>query len=259
MFLEIPIKLEGYVEDIKRHSRLVEGTKIITLIKIGETKLADKTKLMLLIYNPFDKKIDINCDFFTKNSCVYKLYPGEFSVLPNHAYAFVAYVSKENIVAIDEVKLIANMKMKISTRISSWYDYTQENNYEPHNIYKIIPNNIEIDKTINLNDLMVSDAPKFIDYTKEHMNNVTITIDKIEEKDKIINIGIKFINESEILNLKINGFKLKIFDNSKIIHIDVSNKFSLTARTTKMIFIQLNKIEFAQINKEKIRFKITLK
>ncbi|MBL0701487.1 MAG: hypothetical protein JJV90_00040, partial [Spiroplasma sp.] len=53
MFLEIPIKLEGYVEDIKRHSRLVEGTKIITLIKIGETKLADKTKLMLLIYNPF--------------------------------------------------------------------------------------------------------------------------------------------------------------------------------------------------------------
>ena len=144
MFLEIPIKLEGYVNEIKRQTKLLDGSKNITMLQLGKVDLKDKKKIMYVIYNPFNAIIHVNCNFFTKESKVCKLYPGEFDLLPDRAYAFVAYVTGDEAVEIDENKILLDLKERINYRIGNWKEHSKDFNYEPFNIYKIDANKITL-------------------------------------------------------------------------------------------------------------------
>ncbi|MGL5021633.1 MAG: hypothetical protein ACRC5R_06390 [Mycoplasmatales bacterium] len=259
MFLEIPIKLESYVTEIKRQTKYIQNTNKITLLQMGSTKIEDKTKYLILLYNPFPVSIKINCDFFTKESRVCKMYPGEFILHPDSAYALVVYVSGDQKVGIDENKFVANLKNNISKRISRLNNNVEEVGFEPHNIYKIQANDFELEKTVNLDTyLKNTDNDKFEKYKKDYSAYVSVLLSKVDVQDRVVKIGVKFSNSLSTSNLELDGYRLKLFDSKKIIHVEVKQKIRLKSQSSKIAYIQLNRIEFDQVDQKNMQFKIVI-
>jgi hypothetical protein len=259
MLLEIPIKLESYVNEIKRQTKFINDDSKISLIQMGKTNVDDKTKYLLLMYNPFPSSIKIDCDFFTAESKVCKMYPGEFYLHGQSAYAFVVYVSGENTVEIDEDKILGNLRSSISSRLSKLIENDEEQGYEPHNIYKIEANQIDIENTINLESYLEDiKNPIFVKYSQKHINVVDVYLTEIIPEDGYVKIGVKFTNNSDNVDLELNGYRLKIFDSMKIMHIEIKQVIKLKHKTSKITYIHLNKIEFEQIENKDMQFKIVI-
>lgn len=259
MLLEIPIKLESYVNEIKRQTRFINDDSKISLIQMGKTNVDDKTKYLFLMYNPFPSSIKVDCDFFTAESKVCKMYPGEFFLHGQSAYAFVVYTTGPDPVSIDEEKIVANLRNNIASRLSKLIKTDDEQGYEPHNIYKIEANQIDIENTVNLEAYLDElKSPTYVKYTQKYINVVDVYLTEIIPEDGYVKIGVKFTNNSEDVDLELSGYRLKIFDSMKIMHIEIKQPINLKHKTSKITYIHLNKIEFEQIENKDMQFKIVI-
>ena len=104
----------------------------------------------------------------------------------------------------------------------------------------------------------VVDNVIFTPYRKQYDNDVQVSICSIDVEDSLVKLGIKFNNINENINLTIAQFKMKIFDENKIMHLGVAQEFNLKANSQKILYVYINKIEFDQVNHENTKFKITL-
>ena len=117
MFLEVPIKLEGYISAIKDQTKFInQDSNKITLLQVGKADKEEHTKLMYLLYNPYPVTLTIDLNFFDDVNNLYKMYPTQFQVAPETSYAFVVFVNKYRPLSINENRLISILKRNIDSR-----------------------------------------------------------------------------------------------------------------------------------------------
>ena len=102
------------------------------------------------------------------------------------------------------------------------------------------------------------DNKEFISYNKKFEDDIAVSICSIDLEDSLVKLGIKFSNNNENTNILINQFKMKIFDENKIMHLGVAQEFELKSKSQKVLYVYINKIEFDQVNHQNTKFKITL-
>lgn len=283
MFLNIPVKLEMYIDQIKNQTKHLKNQDRITLLKLGETKNPDAVKLLYVIYNPFPTAVKIDCNSFTKESRLYKMYPTEFSVSPDTAAAFVCFVTSGSEIIFNEEKFLNQMRNSIKTKLIK-LDETINHEYNQSNLIKIEPTEVSFDETILLNEFISAKSKtdkldsnlEFNDKNLQQNENIELKnieyLQFVPKYDKLINViledislvaddvdfRLKFENLSDDIHFKMDGFRLKMSDYESKIIIDAKSSFTLKSKTSKITNIKITKNKFNLINYEKLQLKITI-
>lgn len=263
MYLEVPIKLENYVQEIKKQTQYIDQeTDRITLLQIGKSAKNDHVKLMYLMYNPFPITLNIDLNFFQDLSNLYKIYPANFSVAPGTCFAFVVYANKDRNLNIDEQRFIKHLQQHINSRIMRMQNADFKGKYKNSLIFSIQEPEIAIDQTIQLNKedqeiLRKQMTQQFIDFSPEYLNKIDIQLLKLQEEQDDFIFKFKFSNLSE-LNLIIKRIKIKIFDETKKFYINLTEPIKFKAHTSKDISVYVKKEELHDIDLHNIQVKISL-
>lgn len=262
MYLNIPTKLEIYFNQIKEHTKYIHAKDKFTLIKLGETKNTESMKLMYMIYNPFPTSIKIDCNSFTKDSYIYKMYPTEFTLNSDTVCAFVCFVSQGNNIKFDEHNFLTNIRQMINTKLNRLNDL-EISEFKRNNFIKIEPQAIDFEQTVLLNSYLndmedLSSESSLIKFNSEYDDQVDVLFEEYQVKEDSIDFVIKFKNKSDKLNFMIQSFRLKIYDKDTKIIIDVKSEFQLKALSLKNTTLQIPKEKVAMIDLEKLKLKITI-
>ena len=259
MYLEIPIKLESYVNEIKKQVKNIEKESKLTLLQIGKSNYNDKYKLMYILYNPFPVVLDINPNFFS-NQKVYKMYPSEFKLYPETAYAFVVFLEQEMILEINEKNLTNIYKQQINSRIMRLEKINYEGKYKESLIYNLDEIKVDVEKTINLNSNEkinnIIQEDNFIEFKQTMINDLDFVLDDLNFEENEVIFTIELINKGN-KNIEFFHAKIKISDDKRKYFVDINENIKLKANTKKNIKIAIDKKELI-LNFEKIKVKVNI-
>ncbi len=258
MYLQVPVKLERYIDEIKSQTKRLTDRKKVTLLQIGKSKTNETYKIMMLVYNPYSNPIHITPNLFTSEHSIYKMYPSEFKIGADTVSAFVLFTTKDVKISINEEQLLNNIKSEIETvlRQSNYYENTMEQ-IEVHQVLKINPLELQLDQTINLGE-SIDKQFDTITFTSKEEQYVSIAFNDIIETEKASAIELNIINKDEIRNILINGLNLKLSDRVHKMHIAIEQPIMLKAASSKNVRIYVNKIELSLINRENLEIKATI-
>ena len=194
MYLEIPIKLESYVNEIKKQVKNIENVEKLTLLQIGKSNYNDKYKQMYIIYNPFPVVMDINSNFFI-NKKIYKMYPSEFKLYPETAYVFVAFLEQETNLEINENNLINLFKKQINSRIMRLEKINYTGKYKESLIYNLDEIKIDVENTININTNNFKNEENkeetYINFKQEMINDLDFVLENLDFNDNEVILTIE--------------------------------------------------------------------
>ncbi len=258
MYLQVPVKLERYINEIKRSATRFNGMSQIALLSIGKSKNGETYKQMFMIYNPYQEKIKITPNFFTSSNKVYKMYPSEFELGADTISAFVLFMSEDVNITINENELLSNIRGEITEQLNlSKFHNIDSEQVEIHRVHKIEPINVEFDKTMDLKELMTTNVST-VNFKNSDREMMDITLNDIVNTEISSAIEIIINNKSENYNYRIKGINLKIDDGDYKIHVSVEENIVIKALTQKKMRIDVNKLEFSLIDQEKMQIKVTI-
>lgn len=258
MYLQIPVKLERYIEQIKRQTNRFIDEKKLTLLQIGKSKNGDTYKIMMLLYNPYNNPIHITPNLFSSNDAIYKMYPNEFKIGADTVSAFVLFTSKDSKIKINELELLTSIKSDIETILEK-YNKDDAEQIEVHHYFQVNPTDFESDKTIALSNLKIEpNGLETISYTNEHDDELVVKFSEIIEKDNTCAIELDISNSNDKQNIKIKGMNLKLSDGEHKMHISSDEQLVIKAQSSKRIRVYVNKIEFSLIKREQMQMKATI-
>ncbi len=258
MFLQVPIKLERYINEIKRNSIRFNGVNQIALLPIGKTKTGETFKQMFMIYNPYQEAIRITPNFFLSSNKIYKMYPSEFELGADTVSAFVLFITEDVKVHINDAELLSNLKGEISTLLENSKHYGSETEQvEIHRVHKFDPVDFAEDKTISLEQFAVKEI-KTENFKVSDQKFIDTKLSKIITEETRDAIEIIIENKKVDTNFAIKGISLKLFDDEHKIHVTANEAITLKAASKKAIRIYVNKLEFSLLNQEKMQMKVTI-
>ncbi len=258
MYLQIPVKLERYIDEIKSQTKRLTDKKKLTLLQIGKSKTNETYKLMMLIYNPYSNPIHITPNLFASENSIYKMYPSEFKIGADTVSAFVLFTTKDVKVNINEEQLLSNIKSEIETSLNrhKLFD-TNFEQIEVHQVLKVDPLDFQLDKTINLNENINMDA-ETIKFTITEEKNIDISFSGIIETNSSSALELNITNKDLTRNILVNGLNLKLSDKMHKMHIAIEQPIMLKAASSKKVRIYVNKLELSLIDKDKLEMKATI-
>ncbi len=258
MYLQIPVKLERYIDEIKRQTNRFVDEKKLTLLQIGKSKSGDSYKMMMLMYNPYSNPIHITPNLFTSENSIYKMYPNEFKIGADTISAFVLFTSKDRKISINEQELLTSIKSDIENLLEQFKDYNNDQAIEVHHLFKIDPTDFESDQTVVLSEGNLSLDNETVKFTNSDDECVRINFNEIIEEETSTAIELQIINSDENRNIQINGINLKLSDGVRKMHIVTDQKMIIKAASSKKIRIFVNKIEFGLIDANNMEMKATI-
>lgn len=259
MFLEIPVKLEGYVDEIKSKAVGLDKQRRMKLVQVGKTSTTKSTKLMYLIYNPYPKTLYVDPNLFTPDSGIYKLYPSNFEVPSNTAFAFIAFVENTLEINVDIVKFTNELKNDITIKLNSLTDY-KPSRTRFEDIIKIEADDIHIGQTVYIDESEIERIlnPMVTTYQEEYEDMIDISLKQVTQEGSMLNLLISFNNTNPTENFKIEKFRLKLSDGSKKMYIPVNDAFILKALASKDTEIKIAQTSFELLDAEKLEMKINI-
>lgn len=263
MYLEVPLKLESYIESIKNQTQFIDQkTDRITLLQIGKSKKPEHTKLMYLMYNPFPITLHIDLNFFTDLHNLYKMYPAEFDVAPGTCFAFVMYVNQDCCLNVNEENFTNKLKHQINTRIMRMQNANFKGKYRNSLIFSIQDPEVEIDKTILLNKAEQEEMKKelsqeFIDFDPQFIDKMNIELVNLKTQDNDLVFKFKFSNMSDF-NFIVKKVKIKIFDEKQQFLVSLDEQIKFKAHSSKEISVFVKKEELRNIDLTQMQVKINL-
>ncbi len=258
MYLQVPIKLERYINEIKSQTKMLMDKKKVTLLQIGKSEKNTTYKLMMLIYNPYNNPIHITANLFTSENSIYKMYPSEFKIGADTVSAFVLFTTKDVKVNINEEQLLSNIKSEIETILNKSELVKEEmEQIEVHQVLKVDPLDFELDKTINLSEDIYLDV-ETVKFTSIEEKNIIINYTGIIETKTSSAIELSIVNKDVTKNILIQGINLKLSDRVHKMHIAVEQPILLKAASSKNVKIYVNKLEMSLIDKDRLEMKATI-
>ncbi len=260
MFLQIPVKLERYINEIKKNAVRFKGASQISLLPIGKTKNGETYKLMFMIYNPYQEAIRITPNFFLSANKIYKMYPSEFELGADTVSAFVLFLTEDVKVHINELELISNIKGEINSLLeNSKYMESETKQVEIHQVLKIDPLEVDVDHTISLDAINLNNFEvETVDFKTSDNEFINTELIKIIKEEKSNALELSVANNCSEYNFKIKGVSLKLDDGEHKLHVTADEALVLKAQSKKNIRIYVNKIEFGLLNQEKMKIKVTI-
>ncbi len=258
MFLEIPIKLEGYVDQIKKQSQKLDGSDKLTLLRLGKTTTNTSDKLMYIMYNPYPTTFYVDANFFTKKSKIFKIYPDCFNIEPRSAIAFVAFVENVDEIAIDEKRIVNTFRESLDMRLLSLLEFSHNYKRKPEDLLKIESSEVTSSETMYINPDELLREIEEIQYHEKFQSDIEVVLDNINVEDRKVKFNIKFINTLYNKDVKISKYRIKIYDDIKKLYITVDEKFTIKHSSSKISTVNINKIEFDQIDIAKMNMKVTI-
>lgn len=259
MFLEVPIKLEGYISAIKDQTKFInQDSNKITLLQVGRADKEEHTKLMYLLYNPYPVTLTIDLNFFDDVNNLYKMYPTQFQVAPETSYAFVVFVNKYRPLSINENRLISILKRNIDSRIMRMNNTSYQGKYKNSLIYNIERPHLEIDKTMLLNKKHSNNPEnEVIEFNSSYNEYIKIDLIKLTDDQENYIFKFKFSNDSN-LNFKVKRLKFKLFDDVKKFYVNINEEVEFKNHSSKEITIYINKMELKDVDVRDLQVKISL-
>lgn len=256
MYLQIPVKLENYINEIKRKAAQIDEGNCFSLLRVGSSNSEQSQKLVYIIYNPFVRSFSVDPNFFTKSSKIFKMYPSQFELKSNSAAAFVVFVENTHEIFINEQKIISEMKQKINSNLRD----LNEKSTKVENILNIELNDVDFSNTMYLNPESVIDIvdENVVDYVTRYQEDIEITLNQITSLDGRVCLDIQFFNKNSDVDIRIHKYRLKLFDLEKKLYVNVVNDFIIKRNSHKISKVYLNKIEFNQIDTANLQLKVTL-
>lgn len=256
MFLEIPSKLEQYIDDIKKQMKYINPENKIVLLRVGSSIQNENRKIMYLIYNPFAIDINIDCNFFTNDSEIFKLYPSEFKLRPNTAHAFIAFTSKkEGNVEVDEQQYIMHLRNNIFKKLSKLNNIETYSGYKSTHIFNIESHEYNSDETIYLNEHQ-NEMMEKLTTSKFDTKKLNIKIDNLEKIDDNYNVVLSITNNDETKNFKSNGYNLKFIDHENIALISIKSELILKSMSKKKFKISFPSKELINFDQNNMKIKL---
>ncbi len=259
MYLQVPVKLERYIDDIKRQTNKFVDEKKLTLLQIGKSKSGETYKIMMLMYNPYSNPIHITPNLFASDSSIYKMYPNEFKIGADTISAFVLFTTKDVTISINEQELLSSIKSDIENMLLRLEKNDNDNQIEVHQVFKIDPSHFEADQTMVLEHSNLNideiDSVKFTNNDEQYIN---VEFIQISDNEKNTAIEIQVTNTDSKRNIEISGINLKIADGTRKMHIATNQKMLIKASSSKKMRIYVNKLEFSLIEQEKMEMKATI-
>ncbi len=258
MYLQVPVKLERYIDEIKRQTNRFVDEKKLTLLQIGKSKSGETYKVMMLMYNPYSNPIHITPNIFASDDSIYKMYPNEFKIGADTISAFVLFTSKDAHISINEQELLSSIKSDIENILQKFEDSTEEQ-IEVHHIFKVDPTDFETDKTVVLTKKEIDTSSlETVKFTNNDDQFIRVGFNEIIENEKSTAIELQISNSDEERNIKIGGINLKLSDGVRKMHIASDQGMVIKAASSKKVRIYVNKIEFGLIDASKMEMKATI-
>ncbi len=259
MYLQVPVKLERYIDEIKRQTNRFVDEKKLTLLQIGKSKSGDTYKVMMLMYNPYSNPIHITPNLFASGDSIYKMYPNEFKIGADTISAFVLFTSKDANISINEQELLTSIKSDIENMLQKFDNRNGEEQIEVHHIFKVDPTDFETDKTVVLskNDIDLAGL-ETVKFTNNDDQFIHVGFNDIIENEKSTAIELQITNSDETRNIKISGINLKLTDGIRKMHIASDQEMVIKAASSKKVRIFVNKLEFGLIDSTKMEMKATI-
>lgn len=259
MFLEVPIKLEGYINAIKEQTKFIQQeSNRITLLQVGKSQQEEHTKLMYILYNPYPVTLTIDLNFFDDVNNLYKMYPTQFQVAPETSFAFVVFVNKYRPLAINERRLISILKRNIDGRIMRMNNTSYQGKYQNSLIYNIDEPRLEIDKTMLLNKKHTNKPEdEIVEFNSTYNEFIKIDLLKLTDDSENYIFKFKFLNESNF-NFKVKRLKFKLFDDIKKFYVNINEEVVFKNHSSKEITIYINKAELKDVDVRDLQVKISL-
>ena len=254
MYLEIPKKLEGYTNDLKKQTKFINQKKQkIILIQIAKSESNDQIKSLYMIYNPFPMDLSINQNSFINSENLYKMYPSQFVVSPNTAHAFVAFIAHDEILQMDEKIFLIILKSSLNSRINRMRKLDMREKYQESLIFQINPKSIELSNTMKLDALLPQHKSKDL-----LSNDVSVKLEQLLEDKVNYILKLKFVNNSDLKNVEIKKIKMKLFDTKHKFFINLNQYFQIKPMSTKNMTIFIDKKELSEVIFEDLEIKISL-
>ncbi len=257
MYLEIPLKLEHFVEAIKKQSKYIDpDSDKITLLQVGKASGEEHIKLMYLIFNPHITPINVSLNLFNDVKYLYKMYPSEFVVLPNTIAAFVVYSSKDMQLSINEDFLQLYFKRNIDNRLMRMKNISFTGKYKNSLIYNINDAQVSVDKTIMIDKKTLDEVIEYKAYNPQH-DLLQINLETINKTTSQYQFVYKMINDTD-QNIFIKRIKMKIYDKDKKYYININQKINFKQHSSKKITISVSKDDISNIDFQQMQIKISV-
>ena len=183
------------------------------------------------------------------------MYPSEFKLYPETAYAFVVFLEQEMILEINEKNLTNIYKQQINSRIMRLEKINYEGKYKESLIYNLDEIKVDVEKTINLNSNEkinnIIQEDNFIEFKQTMINDLDFVLDDLNFEENEVIFTIELINKGN-KNIEFFHAKIKISDDKRKYFVDINENIKLKANTKKNIKIAIDKKELI-LNFEKIK------